>query len=91
MEDDDDGGDFKVKVIHDILHDLVLPKVSYPENFELIYLLYVCQELEGQVVIGVLWMTLIVPDQRHGGYESTLSFQLFLTLESQPVCQIPAF
>ena len=56
----------EVRVIPDVLNDVVLPKGRYLENFVLIYQLEVCQE--GVVKKGCTWRKLRVPDQRHGGH-----------------------
>ena len=37
-------GDLEVKVIPDVMDDLIIPQGKDPENFELISLLKVCQE-----------------------------------------------
>ena len=58
-------GDLKVKIIHDIMDDLVRPQGRYPESFLLISLLEVCQEWG--VKKGGTWRTLRVPDRRLGG------------------------
>ena len=47
------------------MDDLGRLQGKYPENFVLISQLEVCQE--GQVKKGGTWMTLSVPDRRHGG------------------------
>ena len=47
------------------MDDLGRLQGKYPENFVLISQLEVCQE--GRVKKGGTWMTLRVPDQRHGG------------------------
>ena len=52
-------------VIPDVMNDVFLPQGRYPENFVLISQLEVCQE--GGIKKGDTWMTLKVPDQRHGG------------------------
>ena len=51
-------------VVSDVMNDVFLPQGRYPENFVLISLLEVCQE--GGVKKGGTWMTLRVPDWRHG-------------------------
>ena len=53
-------------VIPDVMNYVFLPQGRYPENFVLISQSEVCQE--GGVKKGVTWMTLRVPDQRHGGH-----------------------
>ena len=52
-------------VVPDVMNDVFLPQVIYPENIVLISQLEVCQERG--VKKGVTWRTLRVPDQRHGG------------------------
>ena len=47
------------------MDDLGRLQGRYPENFVLISQLEVCQE--GRVKKGGTWMTLSVPDRRHGG------------------------
>ena len=54
------------RVIPDVMNDVLLPQGRYPENFVLVSKLEVCQE--GGVEKGGSWMTLRVPDQKHGGH-----------------------
>ena len=58
-------GDLKVKVIHDVMDDLVWPHGKYSESFVLISLLEVCQEWG--FLHGGTWRRLRVPDRRLGG------------------------
>ena len=53
-------------VIPDIMNDVFLPQVRYPENFVLISQLEEGQEGGGQE--GGAWRMLRVPDRRHGGH-----------------------
>ena len=57
-------GDMDDRVIPDVIPDVLLPQGRYSENFVLISHLEVCQE--GGVKKGGTWLTLRVPDQRHG-------------------------
>ena len=57
-------GDMDDKVIPDVIPDVLLPQGRYSENFVLISHFKVCQE--GGVKKGGTWLTLRVPDQRHG-------------------------
>ena len=52
------------RVIPDVMSNIIVPQGIYPENFVLISQLEVCQE--GGVKKGGTWLTLRVPDQRHG-------------------------
>ena len=52
------------RVIPDAIPDVLLPQGRYSEIFVLISHLEVCQE--GGVKKGGTWLTLRVPDQRHG-------------------------
>ena len=56
--------DMDDRVIPDVIPDVLLPQGRYSENFVLISHLEVCQE--GGVKKGGTWLTLRVPDQRHG-------------------------
>ena len=52
------------RIIPDVVNDVLLPQGRYPENIVLISQLEVCQE--GGLKKGITWLTLRVPDQRHG-------------------------
>ena len=54
------------RVISDVMDDICLPQVRYPESFVMISLSEVCQE--GWVKKGGTWMMLRVPDRRLGGH-----------------------
>ena len=57
-------GDMDDKVIPDVMNHVLLLQGRYPEHFVLISLFEVCQERG--VKKGGTWLTLRVPDQRHG-------------------------
>ena len=58
--------DMEDRVIPDVMNNVFLPQGRYPESFMPLSLLEVCQE-GGGVKKGGTWMTLGVPDWRHGG------------------------
>ena len=58
--------DMEDRNISEIMNDVFLPKERYPENFEFISLLEVCQEWE--VKMGGTWMMWKLPDQKLGGH-----------------------
>ena len=51
-------------VFSDVIYDVLLPQVRYPENFVLISQLEMCQELG--VKKGGTWRLLRAPDRRQG-------------------------
>ena len=57
-------GDMDERVIADVMNDVLFLQGRYPENFVLISQFEVCQERG--VKKGGTWLTLRVPDQRHG-------------------------
>ena len=65
--------DMADRVIPDVMKDVLLPKVRYPENFMLISQWKVCQE--GGVKKRGTWRTVRVPDRSHGWQDSSWFYE----------------